>query len=507
MTARVVKFIERYCVYPDGPNVGKPVQLLPWQRELLEELFARHPDGRRKHRFALIGIPKKNGKTTLAAWMALYLLLADQEPTPEVLCAAATEAQADLVFRAARMTCQLSPYLRPLVEIYANEILVKGKPSARLRRVPASVGAIEGANPSAVIIDELHEWIGLRRRQVWHVLTNSFAARRDPLVIQITTAGWDRDSLCYEQYRYGLAVQRGEITDPTFFFRWWSAPYDLDWRSEEAWEKANPSYGVIVQPDFLADQVRKKPEAIFRRYFLNQWWSQEYSWLTDEQWQQCADPTLELQPGQPTWIGLDTSARNDATALVAAQWVADRIVVRAWIWERPLLPDGSPDPDWLVPEAELEQRLLELAGEYDVQIVRSDWAHMHLLRERLRAQGLPIEYVPHSIDRLVELTELASELIRSRVVAHDGNPVLARHVRNAVVRASSGTGKMAGRPHLSKGYGLGPNDGAIALVLALQAAVLRLSLAPAAKQPAAPRLWLPEGIETENVENVAHTRP
>jgi len=484
---RVIRFIERHCVHPDGPWVGQPVRLLDWQKQFLRDLFSLDRDtGLRRYRWCLLGVPKKNGKTSLAAWIALYLLLADGEPAPLVVCAAASEDQADLVFGSARRVCELSPTLRQVTERFEREILVPSAPGARLRRVAAVAGTNDGQNIHAVVCDELHEWVGLKGRSVWNVLTNGTGARRQPLVLQITTAGWDTESVCYEQYEYGKRVQSGEIDDPRYLFRWYAAPEHLDYRDPEAWRIANPSFGVTVHEDFFRDQLTKKSESTFRRYFLNQWVSSEDLWLPAGSWDACRVDPWDWDPAAPAWIGLDTSVRHDATALVVGQWIGDRLHVRARIWEPRILPSGEPDPDWRIPEDEVEAEIRELCRELPVQAIRSDWAHMRLLAQRLLDDGLPVEEVPQTASRMVPATQVATEMILARRIAHDGDPAFARHVANAAVKQLADGGM-----RLTKGAAKRPMDAAIALALVCQAAVRPSSRA---EQPT-PNLWLPEDLD------------
>jgi len=484
---RVVRFIEQHCVHPDGPWVGQPVRLLDWQKAFLRDLFAVDTQtGLRRVRWCLLGVPKKNGKTSLAAWIALYLLLADGEPAPLVVCAAASEDQADLVFGAARRVCELSPTLRQVTERFEREILVPSSPGARLRRVAAVAGTNDGQNIHAVICDELHEWRGIRGRQVWNVLTNGTGARRQPLVLQITTAGWDRETVCYEQYEYGRRVASGEIDDPRYLFVWYAAPEHTDYRDPEAWRIANPSFGVTVHEDFFRDQLTKKSESTFRRYFLNQWVASEELWLPSGAWDLCrVDEVWDWDEREPVFVGVDTSVRHDATAVVVGQWRGDRLYVRARVWEPPVGPDGSADPEWRIPEDEVEDEIRSLAQALRVERIRSDWFHMNLLAQRLLDSGLPVEWVPHNTERMGPATAVTTEMILSRILAHDGDPVLARHVRNAAVRQS------VHGPVLTKGRAKRPMDAAIALALVCQAAAWSRGKR---EEPASrvPILWLPE---------------
>jgi len=482
---RVIRFIEQHCVHPDGPWVGQPVRLLEWQKRFLRQLFELDPaTGLRRHRWCLLGVPKKNGKTSLAAWVALYLLLADGEPAPLVACAAASEDQADLVFGAARRVCELSPTLRQVTERFEREILVPSSPGARLRRVAAVAGANDGQNIHAVVCDELHEWIGYKGRAVWNVLTNAMGARRQPLVLQITTAGWDMESVCYEQYVYGQRVRAGEIDDPRYLFVWYAAPEHLDYRDPEAWRIANPSLGVTVHEEFFRDQLAKKSESTFRRYFLNQWVASEETWLPAGAWDACRVEPWEWDPSVPAWIGLDTSVRHDASALVVGQWLNGRLHVRARIWEPRMLPGGQPDPDWRIPEDEIEAEIRALCRELRVERIRSDWAHMRLMAQRLLDDGYPVEEVPQSASRMVPATQVTTELILNQKLAHDGDPAFARHIANAAVRHTADGGV-----RLTKGQAKRPMDAAIALALVCQAATRRVV---EGNTNAVPNLWVPE---------------
>ena len=257
----VIRWIETHCVHTQGEWVGKPFRLFDWQRQLILELFTVRADGLRQYRWALVGVPKKQGKTELAAALGLYFLIADGEPSPLVVCAAASDDQADLVYGAARTMCDTSPTLALITEKFDKEILVPSIPGARLRRVAAVAGTNDGQNISMVVCDELHEWLGAKGENVWTVLTNSTGARRQPLVLQITTAGYDTDSICYRQYEHGRAVQTGEVDDARYLMHWIEAPEGADYRDPDVWKAANPSYGITVREDFYADQLTKKSEA------------------------------------------------------------------------------------------------------------------------------------------------------------------------------------------------------------------------------------------------------
>lgn len=461
--ARVIRFIEQHCVFTNGEWAGKPFRALPWQRRLLYELFEIEPDGLRRYRWCLLGVPKKNGKTELAAALALYFLLADGEPSPLVICAAASEEQADLVFGAARRMVELSPTLHELCECFEGEILVPSLPGAKLKRVAAASGTNDGLNIHVIITDELHEWAGPRGQAVWDVLTNGTGARRQPMVIQITTAGYDEETICYRQYAYGKRIESGEVEDRRYFFRWYEAPQGADHRDPAVWEAANPSYDVTVRSAFYADQLTKKTENTFRRYFLNQWTENAEAWLPPGAWDACMHRGLTLVVGAPLFIGIDAAQKHDATALVSAQWQAGDLAFHARIWEPPINPhNGKPVEGWTMPWAELEHDLRRLCDEHDVRAIGFDPRFLAWHMDDLLTEGFPLQEIPQTHARMVPASTQLYELITTKRLKHNGDPLFARHIKNAVAKQVAG---MDGW-RLSKGTSKKRMDGAIAAAMA-----------------------------------------
>jgi phage terminase large subunit-like protein len=469
---RVIRFIEQHCVLVNGAFMGKPFKLQPWQKTLLNDLFELDSTSAtdpmqmlRRYRHALVGTPKKNGKTEIAAALGLYFLLGDGEPDPLVAVAAGSEQQADLVFGTARRMAALSPTLSEVTEGYDKEIFSKTAAGGKMMRVAAAVGTNDGLNISAAILDELHEWDNNRGRGVWNVLTNGTISRRQPLVFQITTAGYDKESLCYEQYELGKQVQSGEIKDKRFFFRWFEpASEKADHRLEATWKEANPSFGVTVKADRLEDEVSRKTEAVFRRYFLNQWTEAAQLWLPFGAWESLADPSLELDTELPTVAAIDAATKNDSTAVVIAQWQGEKLAVKARIWERPVDPmTGKPKEDWRLPMAELEAHIRDLHKEFTaLSTIGFDPAFITWLAQQLENDGLPVEEFPQSALRMSKASQALYELIVQGQLVHDGQPDLARHIKNA---AAESTGAGNGAWRLVKGKAKRKMDAAIALAM------------------------------------------
>lgn len=476
MGQQVIDFIHDFCVFTDGEWIGKPATLQNWQKRLLLEMFEveRQPDDtwKRRYRRALIGIPKKNGKSQLAAWLAVYFLLWDDEPSAMVVAGANSDEQADIVFDAAKKTCELSPELAALTDRGAKMILAPSMPGSRLVRVANSVGSNDGKNIHAAVLDEVHEMVGPKGRAFHTVITNGVGARRQPFLVHITTAGVETDAVWYEMYEKGRRMEAGDpaAQDHRFFFRWWEAPKDLDYRSEEAWRAANPSYGVTVFREYFEDQLNSKLEYEFRRYNLNQHTEVRARWLPEGAWEACNIGPFEFDRAAPTWVAIDASTDNDSTAVLVGQWHGGQARVKARIWERPLGPNGRPVEGWQVPHAEIENYAVELFERYRLQAVPFDAAFITWLAQSLAARGLPMEKYPQSNTRMIGPTKATTELILSGRLGHDGDPRFARHVKNAIARQVSGGGirltKTIARSEDAVRYA---NDAAVSLVMLIGA--------------------------------------
>jgi len=420
----VIAWIEKHCRFTNGEWIGQPFVLLPWQRDLIKSMFEVRETGLRRYRWAYISVPKKNGKTELAAALALYFLIGDGEPSPLVVCSAASDDQADLVFGAARKMCELSPTLSLVTECFDREILVPSVPGARLLRVAAVAGTNDGKNIHAVICDELHEWTGPRGENVWNVLTNGTGARRQPMVVQITTAGFDRETVCWRQYVTAKSILDGSLEDPTYFAWVQEAPQDADYRDPAVWETANPSFGTTVHSEFFEDQLRK-PEAVFRRYFLNQWTQTSQAWLPFGTWDACAQPR-PVAPDEPIVLGFDGAWSNDSTALVGCTINHPYLFVLGHWYP----PEGGH-----VDMEEIETRIRSVFATFTVRELAFDPARYQDFYARLENEGFPVvEWPTNSRVRMVPACQEFYTAVIDKALAHDGSAVLTQHIANAVVK-------------------------------------------------------------------------
>ena len=464
----VERWIERYCVHTTGSWTGRPFRLLPWQRRWLYRLFEIDPEtGLRRYRMALLGLPRKAGKTELAAALAAYLAFGDGEPAAEVYCTASSELQADRVFEAVRRMCEmgrLGEVAAPPEGRRTTQPAIRAidDPYSHVTRL-SSVGATKhGLNPHAVVMDELHAWKPSQQDTLWEAMTTGSAARSQPLIIIVSTAGDDvEESRLGQLYRLGRAIERGEEYAPQYLMTWYSAPDHLPIDDPETWRIANPSLGVLASLDYYETQLRFNPEHVFRRYLLNQWVDQSSGWLQPAQWDALAVDGLEFERGAPTWVGWDASTERDSTAVVAVQWqtIGDRrrLAVRSQVWARPVNDDGT----WRVPRSEVISYIERLARDYHVRAIAYDPRLITWVAEELEAAGYPMVEWPQTDHRMAQASMRLSDLVRDGIIAHDGDHVLRRHLLNARTKT---VGEAAWRLRKDRSRSL--IDAAIALAMA-----------------------------------------
>jgi phage terminase large subunit-like protein len=423
-----------------GGSAGEPMVMRDWQTGMMGRLLARRTDGRLKHRQALIGVPRKNGKSALGAGIALFGL-AFGPRGGEVFSCAADKEQARIVFGTAKKMIELEPQFGGMFKTYRDAIELPATGSV-YRVLSAEAFTKEGLNPHLVLFDEVH---AQPNRELWDVMALATGARTEPLLVGITTAGvksdsTGQDSLCYGMYQYGCKLVSGELDDPTFYFEWWGAPEGADHRDPEVWAAANPGYGDIVSADDFHSAVLRTPEAEFRTKRLNQWVSTAQAWLPAGAWDDCAAPEVEIPDGADVVLGFDGSFSNDSTALVVVACPTSNgeisllphvDVVAAW--EK---PTGSGN-DWTVPIVNVEDEIRAACRRWQVREIVCDpfrWARTYQV---LESEGLPVVEFPQSPARMIPATTRFYEAVMNKTLTHSGDPRLARHLSNCVIRTDA----------------------------------------------------------------------
>lgn len=407
---------------------GEPLNFRLWQRRLLRRVLARREDETFTHRFYLVGIARKNGKTALASTLPLFFGLYGDRGG-EIYSAAADRDQAKLVMSHARRAVEMSPELGEQIRLYRDAMEFK-QTGTVYKALSSEAFTKEGLSASLVIADELAAW---PTRELFDVLSLSMGARRSPLFVAITTAGprtdtSGSDSIAYTLYQLARRRIAGENDDPTLGMAWWEAADDA-YNDEARWAEANP--GLLSDPPILSiDDLRsakkRTPEAEFRTKRLNEWTSSAQAFLPAGTWDACKDLTIELHAEDPIVVGFDGSFSNDSTAIVACR-IADKALFVLGHWERPLDSELS----WRVPVEEVEARMLDICKTHTVREIVCDPFRWQRSMEAWQQMGLPVVEFPQTPARMVPATSAFYDAVVNQQLKHDGNPSLARHAANA----------------------------------------------------------------------------
>jgi phage terminase large subunit-like protein len=432
-----IEFAEAFgTIGKDGiaGKTGEALRLRPWQKNLVRRIFARDSDGGLRARVALVGTPRKSGKSALASTLALYSLIAEGIEGGEVVVAAAEKEQARIIFGEAKRMVESSE-LSEMCTLYRDAIYVPSTNSV-MKVLSAEAYSKEGLNVSRAIVDEIHAH---KNRELWDVLSLSMGNRgKLAQLLAVTTAGQKQDmtgqdSIAYSLYQYGKRVSTGEIDDPTFFMSWWEAEPEADHRLETTWESANPGYNDLVSKDDFASAVNRTPEPEFRTKRLNQWVSSLNAWLPTGKWEQL-DADIELDPDQPVIVGFDGSFNGDCTALAYCTIPKEDELPHVGlirVWEKQ--PEDT--DDWRVSTSEVEDEIIQFCQKYNVREIACDPFRWQRTMEAMQDLGLPVvEYNSSSPSRMVPACSKLYQAVTESQLTHDGNPTLTRHLSNTVIK-------------------------------------------------------------------------
>lgn len=500
-----VEFIEKYLIHSKGRWAGETFRLLDWQRvDVIEELFGwlRVDDHFRRYRVGYITTPKKNGKSTLLAGIGLYMLAADGEAGAEVYGCGVDGNVATIVFREAASMVRASPTLAKRLEVIDSRKTIANVARSSFYKVLAGDAfRAEGINIHALLFDELH---AQRDRRLWDSLRYGGASRTQPLLLAITTAGYDRNSICYEQYTYAKRVRDDWTLDPSFYYFIAEAEENDDWTDPEVWAKANPSWGVTMNSEdygqeFKEAELSNTKENSFRRYRLNQWTQQEMRWLKMDDWMAGAVAPPGLLEGRECYCGLDLAATTDTTAFVALfPWEDGTYDVLCKFWiprenaERRALKDRVPYLSWAsnpatglvttpgnVCDFDIVRRDINaFAEKYNVKCLGIDRWNATQLANQLVGDGLEVVGYAQSYGAMSGPSKYLENMVISRKIRHAGNPVLTWMAGNvAVITNSNGDIK----PVKPKQHSADRIDGIISLVMAIGVQSKTTLSAPAGK--------------------------
>jgi len=491
-TAKTAIAFFRLLKHSKGEWAGRPLILEPWQQFVVWSLFGwKREDGTRRFRTSYLEVSRKNGKTTMAAGIGLYLMLADGEPGAEVYSIATKRDQARISHSEATRMAKSSPQLRKMVTIFKDNIHILDTAS-KFEPLGADSDTMDGLNVHGAVVDEVHAH---KTRDTWDVIETATGSRRQPLMFAITTAGYDRETLCFKQHEYTQKVLDGVLQDDS----WFGMIYGLDegdaFEDEAIWVKANPNLGVSKKWDDMqrkAARAREMPSALnaFLRLELDVWTQAETKWIPRQHWNQCVQAVdAEGLRGRSCYAGLDLSSNTDVSALVLvfppqSDEDAYQVVSRFWIPEEAMVErahrDRVPYPAWVrqgfikaTPGNVIDYDFIlaeidELAQAYDILELAFDrWGATKIQTDLMEKGGEDwlVQFGQGYVSMSPPMKEL-ERLILEHKLAHGNNPVLTWMADNLVVRQDP-----AGNLKPDKEKSTERIDGMVALVMALDRAL------------------------------------
>ena len=485
---RAVAFIEN-LKHTKGKWDGKPFWLLPWQEQIVRDIFGIvDGNGHRQFRTAYIEIGKKNGKSELAAAVALYLLYADNEPSAEVYGAAADRQQASIVFDVAKRMVEKAPALYKRSKIAAATKRIVNYSNAGFYQVlSAEVGTKHGLNVSGLVLDEVH---AQPNRKLYDVLTKgSGDAREQPLYFLITTAGTDKESICYELHTKALDILDGRRVDHSFYPVVYGLADDEDWTDEANWYKANPSLGQTIQIERVRDAFKEAvdnpaEENVFKQLRLNMWVSSLTRFIPEQIYDLGNEPIdMASLEGRDCYGGLDLSSTGDITAFVLMfppRDETEKYVMLPFFWipedtipfrvRRASVPYDVWHQQGFINATEgnvihydfIEKFIEDLGTRYHILEIAFDrWGAVQMTQD---LEGMGFTVVPFGQgykDMSPPTKEFYKLLMEGRII-HGGNPVMKWMSGNVVVDTDP-----AGNIKCTKAKSPEKIDGIVAAIMAL----------------------------------------
>lgn len=448
---RVCKFT---CFLPHikGPLAGERITLEPWQAFCLTVPFGwlRNDNGKRRFRRAYIEVPRGNGKTTLSDGPALYCGFGEGEGGAEIYSAARTRDQAKVAFAAAQaMLRRAGPLRKSLgIDVEAHRI-IQMRTNSYFEALSADADSLDGKNVHFALIDELHAH---RDRSVYDAIETGAGKRNQSMVWAITTAGADKTGICYEHRAYTINLLKGTAADETYFGIIYTIDKDDDWTSEAVWRKANPNYGVSVEPEHVAALCRKAmtspaSQANFLTKHLNVWIQTNDALYDMRAWDRCFDATLDIEDfaGEPCRITVDLASKVDVAALVVTfQRIVEingKPVARLYPFARFYLPEQAiletrndsykgweieqkliTTPGDVIDIDRIEADILDLSSRFEVLEIGYDPWQAQQMANHLTDQGANTVEYRQTVQNFSEPTKELDAMMRSGRIAHPYGP-------------------------------------------------------------------------------------
>lgn len=452
---RACAFIEK-LPHIKGKWAGKNIELDPWQVFIVTCIFGWvNAAGLRRFKTSYLEVPRKNAKSTLSSGVALYCLVADGEAGAEVYSAATTRDQAKIVWQDAKRMVDKCPGLRRRFQVAtsAHSIYSERSASVFVALSRDQGGNLDGLNVHCGVIDELHAH---KTREVFDVIETGTGAREQPLLWLITTAGFNRAGICYEQRIYLTKILNNSQVDEEYFGIIYTIDDSDDWTDPAAWAKANPNWGSSVNPEDIARKARKAMRMTaaqnnFLTKHLNCWVNADTAWMDVNAWQRCGNENLRLEDmtGRTCYLAIDLASKLDIACV--AYVFPDDINQSFTVFVKNYLPeltveesDNSQYEGWaedglitvtpgaMTDYAAIEDDLKKAASQFDVREVAYDPWQANYLASRLMEQGLNMVELRQTVQNISEPMKELQALVVAGKLQHNACPVLDWMISNVV---------------------------------------------------------------------------
>jgi len=480
---RIEKFFAEFLKHGKGVHAGEPFILLPWQKEIITALYGTYTkEGLRRYRNGLILIPRKNGKTTLCAGLCLYELLFG-DANGEVYACANSRDQARIIFGIATDMVSSSPALSKTIKVYKNA-LYNPKNRSTFRVLSRDANTALGLNASFVIFDEL---LAAPDDALYNSMVTSMGARKQPLMLSISTAGFSKASFLYQLVEHGERVNHGIIKDDTFYAKIYGLKEGQDWTKEETWKACNPSLGHTISVEFFRTEYNRAKEFTrfenaFKVLYLNAWIDLAKSWISDGQWMECGgEIKLDDFKGDSCYAGLDLSSTTDLTSLSLCFYKndkyniftfpfcpSDNILMRSrrdkvpyeqWSKEGHLYttPGNATDYDFVI------KKIQELGTMFDIKGICIDRWNSSFLSTKLMESGFNVIAFGQGFASMASPVRALERLVLSKDLVHDNHPVLRWCLSNVLLKVDA-----SGNAKCDKAKSRDRIDSVISMLMALE---------------------------------------
>jgi len=487
---RVINFY-KLTPHVKGEWAGRPIELEDWQKFIVGCIFGwKRNDDTRKYREAYIEVARKNGKTTMMAPLAIYGLKFDEEPGAEIYSAATTRDQAKEIFLPAKRMAQKSDYFDDLT-IYKNNISDM-ESFSKFEPLSSDYDTLDGKNPHFGLVDELHAHPD---SGIWDVLIDGTGSRRQPLMIAITTAGFNQESFCYKYRGYCLDIlnpAKPDFEDDRQFAYIAELDEEDDWQDEDNWIKANPNINVSVKQDNIRSRINKakrmpaqRNRIICKR--LNIWTNAESRWMDMQEWDDSAggdmadfeEMKVQLE-GQECYGAIDLSSKIDLTVWLKLFPMEDHLIIIPEFFvpadniRKRSKDDGVPYDAWaregyinategnVVHYGAIEQMIIEDYEKYNILRIGHDRWGATQMAQNLSDAGIEIVPIGQGYKSMTEPMKEAEKLVLENKLHHFGHPVFRWNIDNTVAKTDP-----AGNIKPDKGKSKEKIDGTVALIMAL----------------------------------------